>query len=128
MIDGGSGNDIIRGGDGADNLSGGAGNDTFVLSALTNSTPAAADTIVDFVHGQDRFDFSAIDANTSAKKDQAFAFVAGQTSSVVANSVTWSESGGNTIVQADVNGDTTADIKVVLTGTNLQLTASDFIL
>jgi hypothetical protein len=51
-----------------------------------------------------------------------------QNSSVVANSVTWFESGGNTIVQADVNGNTTADLTIVLTGLHHNLTASDFIL
>jgi hypothetical protein len=33
---------------------------------------------------------------------------------VVANSVTWYESGGNTFVQADVNGDTAADFTIEL--------------
>jgi hypothetical protein len=77
---------------------------------------------------------AAIDANTSskAKGDQAFAF-AGQNANAVANSVTWFESGGNTIAQADVTGpdaqgNTTADLTVVLTGINHNLTASDFML
>ena len=60
-------------------------------------------------------------------KDQAFLF-GGQNENVVANSVTWTESGGNTVVHADVNGNTTADVTIVLTGINLHLTASDFIL
>ena len=50
----------------------------------------------------------------------------GQSSVVVANSVTWYESGGNIFVQADVNGNTTADLTLKLTGINLNLTASDF--
>jgi Ca2+-binding RTX toxin-like protein len=134
VINGGDGNDTIKGGDGGDTLTGGLGNDTFVLAAVADSIPAAPDIITDFFHGQqDKFDFSAIDANTSsskaAKGDQAFLF-AGQNANVVANSVTWFESSdsGNTIVQADVNGDTTADLTVVLTGINHNLTASNFIL
>ena len=66
----------------------------------------------------------------SAKKikgDQAFSF-AGQDADVVANSVTWHESDGNTIIQTDVSGDTTADFVVVLGGINHNLAASDFIL
>jgi len=55
---------------------------------------------------------AAIDAS-KAKGDQAFASVS-QNLNVVANSVTWFESGGNTIIQADVNGNTTADITIVL--------------
>jgi Ca2+-binding RTX toxin-like protein len=132
VINGGDGNDrMIQGGGGADDLTGGAGNDTFVLTALSDSSPAARDIVRDFFHGQDQFDFSAIDADTSsskaAKGDQAFLF-AGQNADVVAHSVSWFESGGNTIVQADVNGNTTADLTIVLTGINHNLTASDFIL
>jgi len=73
-------------------------------------------------------DFSAIDANVNLSKDQAFLFFAGQDPNVVANSVTWHESDDATYVQADVNGDTTADIIVILAGTSLHLTATDFIL
>jgi hypothetical protein len=81
------------------------------------------------VHGVDIIDFSAIDANTSsnAAGDQAFSF-GGQNSNVFANSVTWNESGGNTIVQADVDANTAAEFTIVLTGVNHNLTASDFIL
>jgi Ca2+-binding RTX toxin-like protein len=131
VINGGGGNDTIKGGSDADTLTGGPGNNTFVLAAVADSIPAAPDTITDFFHGQDKLDFSAIDANTSsskaAKGDQAFLF-AGQNADVVANSVSWLESGSNTIVQADVSGDTTADISIVLIETNLQLSAWDFIL
>jgi hypothetical protein len=35
---------------------------------------------------------------------------------------------GNTIVQVDVNGNTTADFQIVLHGTNLNLQGTDFIL
>ncbi len=119
------GNDRLIGGNGADTLIGGAGNDTFVFTALSNSTPASPDTITDFTHGFDKIDLSAIDANTAAGGNQAFVF-AGQNSNAVAHSVTWFESEGNTIVQADVNGNTTADFLLVLTGMNLNLSASDF--
>jgi Ca2+-binding RTX toxin-like protein len=131
VITGGGGNDRITGGDGGDTLTGGPGNDTFVLAAVADSIPATPDMITDFFHGQDKFDFSAIDANTSsskaAKGDQAFLF-AGQNADVVANGVSWFESGSNTIVQADVSGDATADLTITLLGINHHLTASDFIL
>ena len=97
----------------------------FIFAALADSSPANPDTITDFVHGSDIIDLSAIDANTSVKTDQAFLF-GGQNATVVAHSVTWTESGGNTIVQADVNGDAIADF--VLLGTNLHLTQLDFVL
>jgi len=128
VLTGLAGNDVLTGGGGADTLYGGADADKFVYTATSDSTSAARDVIMDFVHGIDRIDLSLIDANTSSNGNQAFAFVAGQTSNVVANSVTWFESNGNTIVQADVNGNTTADLAIVLTGINLHLAASDFVL
>ena len=126
-LDGGAGNDVLNGGAHADNLTGGAGADKFSLSAVTDSTSLNSDHVQDFVHGTDIIDFSAIDANLSKKGDQAFGF-SGSNNKAVANSVTWFESSGHTIVQGDVNGDTTADLVITLVGINHNLTASDFVL
>jgi Ca2+-binding RTX toxin-like protein len=128
-IIGGGGADIIKGGGGADILTGGQGSDRFVFAALTDSAPSARDLITDFVPGSDIIDLSAIDANTSTKGNQAF-FYGGQNTNAVAHSVTWFEDpvNGNTIVQVDVNGNTTADLQIVLHGTNLNLQMTDFIL
>ncbi|WP_436251135.1 VCBS domain-containing protein, partial [Mesorhizobium amorphae] len=123
---GGDGNDTLTGGAGVDTLTGGIGSDTFNYGAASESTPASFDTITDFVHGVDKIDLSSIDASGAAG-DQAFLF-GGQNVNTVANSITWSESGGNTIVRADVTGNTTADFQITLTGTGLGLTASDFVL
>jgi len=124
---GGAGNDILVGGSGADVLTGGLDADRFVFNALADSAPGTPDLVTDFVHGTDIFDLSAIDANTTSAGNQAFAF-GGQNANVVAHSVTWFESGGNTIIQGDVNGNTTADFKITLTGINHNLSVSDFIL
>ncbi|BBO06574.1 hypothetical protein SG09_59240 [Bradyrhizobium ottawaense] len=121
------GNDYLDGGSGKDTMNGGAGADRFVFSAFADSTIANFDIVQGFVHGTDTIDIALIDASASKKGDQAFAF-AGQNSTAVANSVTWYESGGNTFVQADVNGNTTADLRIELIGTNLGLSASDFLL
>ena len=126
-LDGGAGNDVLNGGAGADNLTGGAGADKFSFSAVTDSTPLNSDHVQDFVHGTDIIDLSAIDANSSKNKDQAFGF-SGPNNQVVANSVTWFEDSGNTFVQANVNGDTTADLVIVLVGISHNLSASDFAL
>ncbi|WP_292572711.1 VCBS domain-containing protein [Mesorhizobium sp.] len=128
-LNGGDGNDKLVGGVGADTLTGGAGADTFYYGSDVSDSPASAanDTITDFVHGVDKIDLSSIDANTVSGGDQAFLF-GGQNAATVANSITWSESGGNTIVHVDVNGNTTADFQITLTGINLGLTASDFVL
>jgi hypothetical protein len=42
--------------------------------------------------------------------------------------LTWFENAGHTIIQADVNGDATADIWIKLSGTRLQLNEFDFFL
>ncbi|MFK0689326.1 VCBS domain-containing protein, partial [Mesorhizobium sp. IMUNJ 23033] len=129
-LNGGDGNDRLVGGVGADSLAGGAGSDTFYYGPIvTDSAPGGGnfDTITDFVHGVDKIDLSSIDASGAAG-DQAFLF-GGQNAATVANSITWSEVGGNTIVRADVNGNAgNTEFQITLTGTGLGLTASDFVL
>jgi hypothetical protein len=115
----------VVGGAGADVLTGGSGADRFVFNAISDSSPDAPDVITDFVHGTDTIDLSAIDADTSSSGDQAFTNLI-QSMSVFDHDVSWFESNGNTIVQADVNGNTTADLTIVLTGTNLNLSTTDF--
>jgi Ca2+-binding RTX toxin-like protein len=130
-LNGGAGNDILIGGAGTDTLAGGAGNDVFVYGVIEDSSPEAGDRITDFVHLSDKIDLSAIDANINdrALENQAFEFVAGQSAEVLANSVTWFTMAGSnlTIIQADVNGDATADLIITLTGIK-SLTAEDFVL
>ncbi|MGC5845198.1 VCBS domain-containing protein, partial [Mesorhizobium abyssinicae] len=128
ILNGGDGNDRLVGGVGTDTLTGGAGSDTFYYGSAISDSPASAanDTITDFVHGVDKIDLSSIDA-AAAPGDQAFLF-GGQNGATVANSITWSESGGNTVIHVDVTGNTTADFQITLTGTGLGLTASDFVL
>jgi VCBS repeat-containing protein len=119
-------NDRLTGGAGADHLTGGNNVDTFAYLATSDSTLATSDVIADFTHGTDKIDLSAIDA-VPGGADNAFAF-GGSNANTVANSVTFSESGGNTIIHIDNTGDTVADMQIVLTGTGLGLAASDFIL
>src|SRR5262249_46329027 len=123
-LNGGLGNDTLNGGPGIDSLTGGGGSDRFVFTLPTDSKLNTPDVIADFEHLFDKIDLTAIHVNTSGKgKGLAFA---GQNSSVVANSVTWFENGGNTFIQADNNGDAKADLVIELQGINHQLTASDF--
>ena len=131
-VTGSAGADVIIGAAGLDRMTGGGGGDTFRFSALGDSTTSTgtADVIMDFTHGVDKIDLSAIDAKTTGSGstgDQAFLF-GGMNANAVANSVTWFESGGNTILRLDSNNNTTADMVIVLTGTNLNLDASDFLL
>jgi hypothetical protein len=47
---------------------------------------------------------------------------------VLARGVTWLESGGQTLLRIDVNGNATADMVIALDGTGLGLTKADFVL
>jgi Ca2+-binding RTX toxin-like protein len=127
ILTGGDGNDVITGGAGADTLIGGSGADVFLFKALSESSPARYDVITDFQSGLDTIALSAIDANKSAKGNQAFQF-GGESFQAMPRSVTWWEEGGNTIVQADVDGNSVADFKIVLVGVNLSLDFTDFVL
>ena len=133
QLDAGAGNDLIWGGKGADILTGGAGKDAFLFTKTEDSNAAnGIDRIVDFEPGIDKINLSGIDAKTSTPADDAFSFVAAQ-SGVQANKVTWKQfdvsgsANDYTLVQADVNGDGTADFEIRLTGLKA-LTASDFVL
>jgi Ca2+-binding RTX toxin-like protein len=126
---GGQQNDTLKGLGGSDQLWGGPNSDTFVFVSVNDSNGTTSiDTILDF-SGQegDKIDLSQIDSNTAVEGNQAFAFVTNSTSAVVANSVSWYQTGGNTIVQGDVNGDTTADLHIVLSGLHT-LSSTNFML
>jgi VCBS repeat-containing protein len=126
IINGNAGNDRIEGGAGQDTMSGGLGADTFVFVDVSQSLPASKDVITDFEVGIDKIDLSQIDASIPTPLyDQPFGY-GGNTTNVVAHSVTWFQTGGNTIVQADTNGDSLADIQIQLNGLKT-LTAADFI-
>ena len=124
---GGADSDRLIGGAGRDWLNGGSGADIFIFRNLSDSTLAASDIIEDFTRGIDKIDLSPIDANTRRSGDQTFVF-AGRSGSAIANSVNWFESSGNTVIQVDVDGNRGADLQLVLVGTNLGLTAADFVL
>ncbi len=127
-LDGGSGADVLLGGMGADQLTGGADNDRFVFNFLSDSWAGAGsrDTILDFVSGADVIDVSGIDADLVDAGDQAFTVITtGFTNT--AGELRFADSGADTIVQIDRNGDGLADMEIAVLGLT-SLTADDFIL
>jgi serralysin len=125
---GGEGSDNLNGGPGADLLFGGSGRDTFIFTSVGDAGYGSnRDVIGDFASGFDTIDLRSIDANTKIGKDQAFTFVAQQSTSAVANSITWHQADGVTIVQGEVNGDSIADFQIQLAGVQ-SLSASNFVL
>ena len=115
-------------------LIGRGGDDIFDFNSLSDSpTLAQADLIGDFegafFFGGDIIDLRTIDANTAVLNNQAFTFVDVATSNVFAHKVTWFQDVANnrTFIQADVNGNTTADLVITVRGLHI-LSGFDFFL
>jgi len=128
-LNGGAGNDRLIGGAGSDILIGGAGNDIFDFDAVSDSPagPALRDSINGgFSHGFDHIDLATIDANTLAAGNQAFSFIGSAAFSGVAGQLRYTNYSGNVIIDADVNGDSTADMQILVAGTNF-MTSTDVI-
>lgn len=122
LVDGGDGNDLLVGGKGADSLTGGLGADTFRFD-FKDSKPSVRDTILDFAGG-DTIDLSAIDAKKGKSGDQSFHFIGDDGFSGTAGELKY---GGNSKLQADVNGDGRADFKLLILGAP-DLANGDFVL
>jgi Ca2+-binding RTX toxin-like protein len=126
---GGSGDDDLIGGLGSDILRGDRGNDAFVFNSVAESLAGETtrDVIQDFT-AADTIDLTRIDANALAAGNQAFTFV-GSAAFTGAGQLRFEADGlGNTLVQANVNGDLAADFEVLLQGTTRALDRDDFLL
>ncbi|MEA1833947.1 CAP domain-containing protein [Methylobacterium durans] len=123
-LKGGAGNDTINGNGGSDYLIGGAGNDRFVFDTVRE---ARRDTVADFTHGADKIDLRGIDANTKLSGDQGFTFIGDQGFHRSAGELKAYESGGNTYLAGDVNGDGVSDFTIKALGAH-HFTSGDFIL
>ncbi|GJE04081.1 calcium-binding protein [Methylobacterium isbiliense] len=127
-IKAGDGDDVVIGGGGKDIISTGAGRDRIVYEAVADSLPQSRDYITDFTSGQDVIDLSALDAVSGTAANDSFAWrgnaaFTGQAGELRAAPTT----AGSTLIQADLNGDRTADLAIELAGT-IALTAADFVL
>jgi Ca2+-binding RTX toxin-like protein len=113
-IGGGGGADRIDGGDRGDTLTGGAGADTFVFNYV--SYASEADTVSDLTNA-DKLDVSFVDAKTTVAGDQKFKLIGDADFTGDAGEMQVKFFGADTFVQADTNGDGSADIVMfVLTG------------
>ena len=130
LLQGGGGADALLGGADRDTLTGGAGADRFIWNAISESTmdTAGRDIITDWALG-DVMDFSAIDANSVVAGNQAFTFGGKTSTGNNANigELVWYTAGGNTFVVLGIDANTSADMRVQLTGIQT-LSADSFIL
>jgi Ca2+-binding RTX toxin-like protein len=128
---GGIGNDDIYGGKGSDEMTGDEGADYFIFSSLNDSNSFyGRDTITDFYRSEgDKIDLSDIDAKSGSSGNNAFDKWAGLDSTFNGNQgeLHYFHLNGDTVVEADTNGDRVADIQIYLDG-YLSLNQSDFII
>ena len=127
---GGHGRDILDGGSGIDALTGGRGADLFRFSSNTDlhAESALSDTITDFDQTQgDLIDVSGIDADTLTPGNQAFSFIGDAAFSATVGELRYIQSGADTLVEMDTDGDGIADLTLTLNGLT-DLTMSDFVL
>lgn len=122
VLYGNGGNDTIIGGEGRDTLFGGLDADVFRFNHTSESPSLLkADVIGDFegnVAGE-QIDLSAVSAGLT--------FVAAPTPDAVNRSVTWEQTGGDTIIRVETTNDGIEDMVIRLLGTHA-LTANNFIL
>jgi Ca2+-binding RTX toxin-like protein len=128
QINGGDGNDYMEGGAGQDDFIGGAGKDYFVFrdGDFADASTATADRIQDFTYG-DRISVSPVDANSGIDGNQAFAFIGTASFDGTAGELRYEQTGGNTYLSGDTDGDGIADFWILLDGLHT-MTAGDFIL
>lgn len=123
------GDDVLTGGMGKDTLSGGLGRDIYDFNLIAESVVGLnRDVISNFTHGPtgDDIDLSTIDARTDLSGNQAFTFRGSLAFSGAAGQLRVTDLVNTCLVQADVNGDGTADLEVTVRVASLS--ASDFIL
>jgi Ca2+-binding RTX toxin-like protein len=115
-ISGGGNSDFIIGGLGKDSLRGGQGGDSFYFNSIKDSgkTAATRDHILDFTHPSDHIDLSSIDANSKAHGVQHFKFIKAQHFHHKPGELHYLKSGGNVVVEGDVNGDGKSDFSFQL--------------
>jgi Ca2+-binding RTX toxin-like protein len=106
-----NGNDVLLGGSGSDTLNGGNGKDVYRYLELTDSSGANRDVIQDFSPG-DKLDLRKLDANALKAGNQAFQFIEAAPFTQVAGQLRFAVG----LLQADTNGDGSADFEIELTG------------
>jgi hypothetical protein len=85
------------------------------------------DVIGDFAPGTDDLDLAGVDADATVPGDQAFRFVGTAGLGTTPGAVGYYTSGGNTIVRASTDADSTAELEIQLAGL-VALTVDDFYL
>jgi len=114
---GDAGNDTLIGGASQDRLTGGTGSDTFVYLVAGDSAGSEQDVILDFAPAEDRIDLAGL----LGALDLAWGGTTATPNGVWTGAIN-----GNTLVYADLSGDTTADFRIQVNGLHA-LTPAQFV-
>jgi Ca2+-binding RTX toxin-like protein len=120
-LNGGEGDDVLRGGLGNDQMTGGAGADRFVFAATSDSDDLEYDRISDFTRGEDLIDLRDL------IEGQLTLNLLGSFAGGGVASIRTVETGGDTRINIDVDGDGTRDMRIDVTGVT-GLDGTDFLL
>jgi Ca2+-binding RTX toxin-like protein len=119
---------LFRSNAGKDTATGGGGRDLYDYNLVADSPVGTGrDVIADFAPGVDDLDLSGVDANSTVAGDQTFRFVGTAALGTAPGAVGYFSSGGNTVVRASTDADSTAELEIQLTGLK-NLTVDDFYL
>lgn len=128
-LSGGASGDYLYGGGGRDRMLGGAGADRFVFQrwAESGTTATTRDVIGDFHHAEnDKIDLRPLDPSGLAG-DQALVFRGDLAFNGARGALRTVDSGANTLVLIDRDGDRDADFSFLVAGTT-SLVRGDFLL
>ncbi|HEX2136380.1 MAG TPA: calcium-binding protein [Microvirga sp.] len=125
---GGTGSDQLLAGLGRDRLRGESGADAFQFQSVAESLPGSARDVILDLSAADVIDLSRIDADASVAGNQSFRWIGTAAFSAAGQLRYESDGSGNTIVQAEVNGDLAADFEILLRDFVRPLGRGDFVL
>lgn len=127
-LDGNAGADQLIGGLGGDRLAGGRGADTFIYeSAFDSRSAGRGDVIADFRTTVDTISLLQIDASTRGSDNDTFIWIDTDAFSGAKGELRWEDTADGALIEADRNGDATADFAILLRDSHTVL-QSDIVL
>jgi serralysin len=126
-LDGGKTETVMIGGAGTQFFYGGTGSDIYTYLAVADSTPQSSDAIINFNVATDSIDLHSLNASPGSATPVAFTFIGSAPFSSAGGEVCVIQNvaANQTLVEADLVGDSSADLYIRLTGL-VNLTAANF--